>query len=189
MHQVIYPNATNFALTLVDISNTFGFAGFTFDYEPQSPVDNNANSAQLYKDFLTTVTSIFHKNGLVLTVWVANWSKALNNFGLLAESGVDELQDMETYGGYSMEQELKWMFEFLDDIGGDNKDNLSQAGVGLGCYQTTYWNQSLLNQMIGNMTQHGGYKIDVFRLLMDGKNNWPPTYWWKSLEMFMNGTL
>eukprot|EP01084_Bolivina_argentea_P109060 194932_1 len=191
MHNVVYPNATGFANALVNIAKSYGFAGFTFDYEPQWPVDNNANSAELYKDFLTTVASIFHTNGLVLTVWVANWSKALSNFGLLAESGVDELQDMETYGNpnYSFKQELEWMFGFLDSIGNDNKDSLSQAGVGLGCYQTSYWNYSLLNQAIGNMTQHGGYKIDIFRLLMDGKNNWPPNYWWTSLEMFMNGTL
>ena len=187
MHDTIYPNATNFALELIDIGTKFGFSGYIFDYEPEYPPDNDANSSYLYMEFLTTITNIFHENNLILLVNVADWSDALNNFGYLAESGCDELHDIETYYASSMEQEVEYMMEFLDDIIDDRQDFLSQAGVGLGCYKTDFWNPTMLNQVIQNMTQNGGYKIDIYRL--DTQYDWPPQYWYQSLEMFMNGTL
>lgn len=143
----------------------------------------------MYSAFLSTVNQIFRDNDLVLTVWVADWSDALNDYGLLGQSGVNALQDMETYGGGSMEQELKYMNRFFSSIISDGVDHLPQAAVGLGCYKTDFWTFDSLNNVLRNITHRGGSKIAIFRLLMDGTNNWPPEYWWDSLDMFMNGTL
>eukprot|EP01084_Bolivina_argentea_P314150 544120_1 len=189
MHDKIYPSAIQFAQQLVQIAAMYNFSGFTFDYEPEYPADKSPNAAQLYTNFLTTVEEILYANNLQLTVWVANWSPAFNNFGLLATSNVDELCDMETYGGnggYTFQQVLNWMEGFVTSIN-KTRGDFAQAGVGLGPYQTKWWTPDYLNWIIGNMTQIGGYKLDIFRLSQS--DNWPPDYWWPYLDQFMNGTL
>eukprot|EP01084_Bolivina_argentea_P318364 552091_1 len=188
MHSVVYPNATGFANTLVDIAKKYGFVGFNFDYEPNNPPDNNPSAATDYKAFLTTVTDIFHANNLKLKVWVNRYMETLKDYSLLVQSNVDELQDMSSYGGYPLNEEFLWLSQYFGPIN-NTMGNVSQAGVGLGPYLTDYWNYSLLNEMIGNVTQMGGYKLDIFRLLMDGVTDLPPSYWWESLAMFMNYTL
>ncbi len=87
-----------------------------------------------------------------------------------------------------MNQEIAWMEGFMDSIQ-SSTGSLSQAGVGLGPYKTDYWTPENLDFVIANFTGNGGERLDIFRLLMDGTNNWPPEYWWTSLEQFMNGTL
>lgn len=187
MHENLYPNAAQFGQTLVKIAQKYNFQGFTFDYEPQWPPDNSSNSSAMYKDFLTVVNQILVENSLKLAVWVADWSPTLHNFGSLAESGINALQDMETYGGFdTMTTELDFMYEFLNGVNSTMK-SMNQACVGLGPFEKSFWNVTRLNGMISNITAFGGTKLCIFRLLMDGQNNWPPDFWWDSLTTFIQG--
>lgn len=192
MHNNLYPSsqAQQFANTLVSIAQKYNFSGFTFDYEPQQPVDDANNASLLYEEFLNIVNGILTQHGLMLTVWVADWSNALNHYGTLAKSDINALQDMTTYPstpGIPFDVELGLMEQFLDEIN-SGVGSIGQACVGLGCYRTKFWDSRKLDKLIDKYIESGGTKLCIFRLLMDGTNNWPPDYWYDSLEMFVNNS-
>lgn len=43
-----------------------------------------------------------------------------------------------------------------------------------------------LGAFVQYVTSHGGYELDIYRLLQDATDNWPrDSYWWPILEEFL----
>lgn len=186
MKDYIYTNVTYYGQQLVDIAKLYGFQGYNIDYEPQP--DYSDRDPQSYKQFLQSLTDILHEENLKLFIWVADWSDALDHYGILAQSGVDGLQDMTTYHKPTLEEELLQIDLYMDEIY-SSMQSYDVCGVGLGPYATKEWDERRLNEVLSHISSKGGNIVDIFRLLMDGTNDWPPDYWYTSLSKFMNGTL
>ena len=182
MHQ-LYKDPTGYANQLVAIGKMYGFAGFNFDYEPQHPRDRDAKS---YSAFLKSVNDIVVAEGFTMSIWVASWSEALNQYGVLANSGIQFLQDMSTYGG-GLDIDITvdiYVLKIKDATG-----STSQAGLGIGPYHTKYWTDTNARRFISHATSKGVVNLDIFRLLMDGVNNWPAPFWYPVLQDFLDGKI
>lgn len=160
----------------------YGFDGYQIDYEPQWPRDPAPDAAQRFADFLKAFSTAMTAKGMRLTVAVATWSNVLVRADLLSASGVSELQDMETYGGATP----ALVAQLYDGVK-KGTGNLDAAGIGLGPYVTNYWTPANLNSTLAYIQQQGGSRVDIFRLLMDGTNNWPADWWFPPLEAFASG--
>eukprot|EP01084_Bolivina_argentea_P256255 431358_1 len=186
MKKYIYTNVTYYASQLINIAKIYGFSGYNIDYEPQP--DYSDRDPESYTNFLQSLTTILKTENLKLFIWVADWSEAINDYGLLVKSGVNALQDMTTYHKPTLEEELLQINYYMNQIYNSVK-SYDQCGIGLGPYAENEWNEKKLNIVLSNITNNGGYIVDIFRILMDGTNNWPPNYWYTSLDKFMNGTI
>eukprot|EP01064_Diplonema_japonicum_P004132 TRINITY_DN1270_c9_g1_i1.p1 TRINITY_DN1270_c9_g1~~TRINITY_DN1270_c9_g1_i1.p1 ORF type:complete len:299 (+),score=68.30 TRINITY_DN1270_c9_g1_i1:51-899(+) len=177
----LYKDPSGYAQQLVSIGKRYGFSGFNFDYEPEAPKDSDAKA---YAEFLKAVNTILVSEGFTLSIWVAAWSGALNNYGVLAKSGIQYLQDMSTYGGASNSAVDHYVNAIKDATG-----SAAQAGIGLGPYHTDYWTDAKARQFISHATEKGCTSLDIFRLLMDGVNDWPAPYWYPVLQDFLSGKI
>ena len=201
MH-LVYANATAVVQDAVAIAKHYNFQGWFIDYEDETPRDTSPNKTAHLAKFLTQLGNALHQENMSLTICVASWSSLLADYETIASStGVDELMLMSTYSNPADSQSL--IQSYFDKvrkgtpITKPTSDGLKKAGVGIGIYydgRNGYersWNETSARNFIQNdIVNQGGNNIDVYRLLKDGKDDWPhEEFWWDLFEDFMDGKL
>jgi hypothetical protein len=135
-YRKFFANGTQNIDAMVAIGKKWGIKGWSMDLEPQvgSPASTKADAA-LYAKWLSQAKIAFNKEGMRLTVAVAQWATMLNDYKLLAPS-VDRILDMETYNADSYKGWLNG-----DNFGGYYNKLLTAGATkvapGMGC-----WNAS-----------------------------------------------
>lgn len=187
MHAVM-SNSTSFIEDAVNIAKKYEFNGWFIDYEDEYPPDTSPSASDDLADFLGDLTNALHKEGMELTICVASWSELLSDYGAIAESGVDELQQMSTYAMSNPDEYEPFIKGYMSGVG-----NPDQAGVGIGVYYDGVeyereWDYDSAVRFVRFFMENGGTRLDVFRLLKDGFNDWPKEdWWWEVFEEFMEG--
>jgi len=185
MH-IIMANSTAWIEDAVAIAKHNNFQGWFIDYEDEYPPDNTENNTENLAKFLNEFGDALHAEKMELTICVAAWSNLLADYATLSSSSVDEIQNMQTYDMNTTEAYQP----FIDDYLVKTNDT-TKAGLGLGVYYdgNNYpraWNETTARGIVDYFAKAGGLKLDVFRLNMDGTNDWPSdNFWWSVFEDFL----
>lgn len=192
MHMVM-SNSTAFVSDAISIAKKYEFNGWFIDYEDEYPSDTDPSKTENLAEFLTELADALHEEGMELTICVASWSPLLADYKTLASSSVDELQQMSTYAMSDPEEYEPFITDYFDKI-----DNPDKAGVGIGVYYDggeyeQEWDEESARKFVQFVKESGGTRLDIFRLLKNGVNDWPKDdFWWdvlgEFLDMNSNGT-
>jgi hypothetical protein len=195
-HERVENDSAGFIKEAVAIAEQHGFQGWFIDYEDEAPPDTDPNKSEKLSKFLHEFGDALHAMTppRKLTICVASWSALLSNFtSFAATEGLDAFQLMSTYADPSdYETEIENFFK--DARRGDPKGWASKAGVGIGVYYDGHegnkkeWDQASAQRFMQAVADQGGRLINIFRLLKDGKSDWPrDDFWWPLLESFAAG--
>eukprot|EP01065_Artemidia_motanka_P030424 TRINITY_DN36444_c0_g1_i1.p1 TRINITY_DN36444_c0_g1~~TRINITY_DN36444_c0_g1_i1.p1 ORF type:complete len:325 (+),score=125.91 TRINITY_DN36444_c0_g1_i1:65-976(+) len=199
-HKIWFANATAQAAALTAIGKKHGVYGWNLDLEPQK-VPGTAADGKLYAAACTTLKAALNKEGMRLTVDVAQWSAMLNDFSVLAPA-VDRLMNMETYNANSM-----WGWTHGDLYGGfydkfvNSKVPIEKCAPGIGswptakCGSSPCWTTTAASvaPRMQQMIKDGVPEISLFRLYgpqgnsTPGDQRWPEDFWWAPLHQYMSG--
>jgi len=165
----LWKNPQPFFTAAIKQAKHYGFLGYNVDFEPTAKA--TPQDATDYANFLADFAEVLHKEGLKLTVDIANWNDVWDWKKMNDTTTVDKLMVMSTYvTGWPLW--LQFFLKSVDDI------ELSRLGVGLQCNTKVPLTEMDLKERFAMIKEYGIQEIDIWASPV-------PDYWWPWIEQFV----